>query len=222
MVNLVMYSDQFIPENDKVDARLLDLFTERGQQIGYVPSGPEPDRRFYRERQEYYARLGLDLSVFFDTSSPFDEASLTTLLDCDAIHLSGGNTRAFLHLLKANGLLGVLAQWTRNGGLLIGTSAGAILMTPTVALDAMFSGEDPKAVHDSGALDLVPFEFFPHLNKSADYMPQLLAYSAETSKRIAACKDGDGVVVNGDAVESVGDIVWITNGAICEPLATVC
>lgn len=222
MVSLVMYSDQVIPENEKVDARLLNLLAGRGQQIGYVPSGPEPDRRFYRERQEYYARLDLDLSVFFDTSRPLDEASLTTLLDCDAIHLSGGNTRAFLHLIKANGLLGALAEWTRNGGLLIGTSAGAILMTPTVALDAIFSGEDPKAVHDSGALELVPFEFFPHLNKSADYLPQLLAYSAETSKRIAACKDGDGVVVNGDAVESVGDIVWITNGAICKPLATVC
>jgi dipeptidase E len=221
MMRLVMYSDQVIPENDKVDARLLDLLAERGQHIGYVPSGPESDRRFYRERQNYYAKLGLDLSVFFDTSRPLDEAGLATLLDCDAIHLSGGHTRAFLHILKANSLLGALAEWTRNGGLLIGTSAGAILMTPTVALDAMFSGEDPKAVRDSGALDLVPFEFFPHLNKSADYLPQLLAYSTETSRRIAACRDGDGIVVNGDVVESVGDIVWITNGAICEPLAMV-
>ena len=101
---------------------------------------------------------------------------------------------------------------------MIGTSAGAILMTPTVALDAMFSGEDPMAVRDSGALNLVPFEFFPHLNKSAGYLPQLLAYSTETSRKIAACRDGDGIVVNGDVVESVGDIVWIANGAICEPL----
>lgn len=221
MVSLVMYSDQIIPENDKVDARLLDLLAGRGRHIGYVPSGPEPDRRFYHERQYYYAKLDLDLSVFFDTSRPFDEAELTALLDCDAIHLSGGNTRAFLHLLKANSLLGALAEWTRNGGLLIGTSAGAILMTPTVALDAMFSGKDPRAVLDSDALDLVPFEFFPHLNKSADYLPQLLAYSTETSRRIAACRDGDGVVVNGDVVESVGDIVWIMNGTICEPLAMV-
>ena len=53
-------------------------------------------------------------------------------------------------------------------------------MTSTVALDAMFSGEDPRAVRDSKALDLIPFEFFPHLNKSADYLPQLLAYSTET------------------------------------------
>lgn len=218
MVRLVMYSDQIIPDNDKVDAHLLYLLAGRGHRIGYVASGPEPDRRFYRQRREYYAKLDLDLSVFIDTSGPLDEAGLASLLDCDAIHLSGGNTRAFLHLLRASSLLGALVEWTQSGGLLIGTSAGAILMTPTVALDAMFSGEDPMAVRDSGALNLVPFEFFPHLNKSAGYLPQLLAYSTETSRKIAACRDGDGVVVNGDVVESVGDIVWIANGAICEPL----
>jgi dipeptidase E len=221
MVSLVMYSDQVIPENDKVDARLLDLMAGRGHRIGYVPAGPEPDRRFYRERQAYYARLELDLSVFFDTAGPLHAVRLGTLLDCDAIHLSGGNTRAFLRLLRVNGLLAPLAEWARNDGLLIGTSAGAILMTPTVALDAMFSGEDPGAVRDGGALDLVPFEFFPHLDKSTDYLPQLLAYSTDTSRRIAACRDGDGVVVNDDVVESVGEIVWIKNGAIVASPAMV-
>ena len=94
-------------------------------------------------------------------------------------------------------------------------------MTPNVALDAMFSGDDPRAVHDGGALDLVPFELFPHMDESADYLPQLLAYSSETSSRIAACRDGDGVVVNGNVIESVGDIVWISNGEIVEPLTVI-
>lgn len=221
MVSLVMYSDQVIPENAKVDARLLDLMARRGRHIGYVPSGPDPNRRFYHERQAYYAKLDLDMSFFFDTTETLDGAGLAALLNCDAIHLSGGNTRAFLKRLKDNGLLAPLAEWSRNGGLLIGTSAGAILMTPTVALDAMFTGEDPGAVRDGEALELVPFEFFPHLDKSADYLPRLLAYSAETSSRIAACKDGDGIVINGGVVESIGQIVWILNGAIAEPLTIV-
>ncbi|MEM9107490.1 MAG: Type 1 glutamine amidotransferase-like domain-containing protein [Pseudomonadota bacterium] len=221
MPNLVMYSDQVIPENEKVDARLVDLMSGRGRRIGYVPSGREPDRRFYHERQAYYAKLGLDLPVFFDTTSRFNKAELTALLDCDAIHLSGGNTRAFLHLLKTNGLLGRLAEWARKDGLLIGTSAGAILMTSNVALDAIFTGDDPSAIQDGAALDLVPFEFFPHLDKSEEYLPQLLAYSSKTSSSIAACRDGDGLVVNDHIIESVGDIVWITNGAIVEPLTMV-
>lgn len=218
MVNLVMYSDQIIPENEKVDARLLDLMAGRGRRIGYVSSGPEPDRRFYHERKAYYAKLALDLPVFFDTSARLNEAEFTALLDCDAIHLSGGNTQAFLQLLKANSLLDRLTEWTRKDGLLIGASAGAILMTPSVALDAMFSGDDPRAVENGGALCLVPFEFFPHMDESAHYLPQLLAYSTKTSSSIAACRDGDGIVVHGNVIESVGDIVWITNGEIVEPL----
>lgn len=221
MASMVMYSDQVIPANEKVDTRMLELMAGRGRRIGYVPSGPEPDRRFYREKQAYYAKLGLDLQVFFDTTAPFDGAKLATLLNCDAIHLSGGNTPAFLHHLKVNGLVSPLVEWTQNDGLLIGTSAGAILMTPTIALDALFDGGEPKNVHDGGALELVPFEFFPHLCQSRDYLPQLLAYSLETSRSIAACRDGDGVVVNSDVIESIGDIVWIRNGAIVDPHATI-
>ncbi|WP_170326642.1 Type 1 glutamine amidotransferase-like domain-containing protein [Ruegeria arenilitoris] len=221
MVTLVMYSDQIIPENEKVDARLRDLMAGRGRRIGYVPSGPEPDRRFYLGRQAYYAKLNLELPVFFDTTAPFDAARLTALFECDAIHLAGGDTLKFLQLLKFNGLLSLLAEWVRKDGLLIGTSAGAILMTPTIALDAIFRGDDPFGAQNSKALNFVPFEFFPHLNKSSDYLPQLLDYSSRTLSSIAACKDGDGIVVNDGNIESIGAIVWIKNGVIVDPLMAV-
>ena len=215
MVTLVMYSDQVIAQNRKVDLRLLDLVAGR-KRIGYVSSGPEPDRRYYSERRAYYAGLDLDLSVFFDVGA-VDAEGLADLLDCDAIHLSGGDTRAFLRLLKAHDLMATLSDWALKGGLMIGTSAGAILMTPTVAIDALFTGEDPRAVHDGGALNLVPFEFFPHFDSGTDYLPGLLSYSTTTPNRIAACRDGDGIVVRGSAVDCLGDIVWIRNGAIIQP-----
>lgn len=217
MQRLAMYSDQVIPENHKVDARLLELMSAGECRIGYVPSGPEPDRRFFRERRAYYARLDLDLCFFFDPHGSPARSQLAALLDCDAIHLSGGHTRSFLQLLKSKALIAPIAEWARRGGVLIGTSAGAILMTPTVALDALFTGEDPATVPEGDALELVPFEFFPHLNKSPDYLQQLLSYSAKTRRRLAACRDGDGVIVRGDVVESVGDVVWIQSGSIVEP-----
>jgi dipeptidase E len=217
MVRLVMYSDQVIPENGKVDARLLDLIAGHGRRVGYVSSGPEPDQRFFNGKQAYYAKLGLDLSVFMDVAKPVKADHLAALRECDAIHLPGGDTRAFLHFLRVNGLVATLGDWTRHGGLLIGTSAGAMLMTPTVALDAVFTGEDPKTVRDAGALNLVPFEFFPHFERDTDHLQQLLAYSTTTARRIAACRDGDGIVVTDAGVESVGDIVWIENGVIIAP-----
>jgi dipeptidase E len=215
-----MYSDQVIPENKKVDERLLDLMAMKGRRIGYVPSGPEPDFWFYRQKQTYYARMGLGLDLFFDIEQPFSNSRTSELFACDAIHLSGGNTRSFLHRLRTSGLSEPLANWARNGGLLIGTSAGAILMTPSVALDAMFSGEAPENVRDGAGLNLVPFEFFPHAK--AEYFSLLLNYSRNTSRTIAACRDGDGVVINEGAIENIGQIVWISNGAVVEAPSRVC
>lgn len=214
MVTIVMYSDQVIPKNRKVDARLLDLMAGR-KRIGYVPSGPEPDRRYYSERRAYFAGLDLDLSVFLDIAA-VDADGLADLLGCDAIHLAGGDSRAFLQMLKAHDLMATLSDWALDGGLMIGTSAGAILMTPTVAIDAIFTGEDPRIVHDGGALDLVSFEFFPHVDSGRDYLPELLSNSAKTPNPIAACRDGDGIVVRGGVVECVGDIVWIRNGTVIQ------
>ncbi|MCF3641396.1 Type 1 glutamine amidotransferase-like domain-containing protein [Rhizobium sp. TRM95111] len=219
MCNLAFYSDQIVPPNAAVDRRLLAMMTVRGvgSHIGYIPSGPDPGRRFFRERRAYYARYGLDLDLCFDLDEPPDAAAIDKLFSCDAIHLSGGHTAGFLKRLGASGMHARLAAWARRGGILIGTSAGAILMTPTIASDALFSGAAPEEVEGGAALDLVPFEFFPHLGGKPAYLPELLRYSRLTSRPIVACRDGDGLVVTEGRVECIGDPVWIMDGAARAP-----
>ncbi|UVK41614.1 Type 1 glutamine amidotransferase-like domain-containing protein [Mesorhizobium sp. AR10] len=214
MINAVFYSDQVISANEKVDIRLTKLMRERGRRIGYVPSGPDPDLWFYSEKRAYYARQGLDLDIFYDLDRDHDSAERDALLACDAIHLSGGNTAAFLARLRRSGMLDRLRNWANDGGLLVGTSAGAILMTPTIAVDALFSNKRPEDAKDSAALDLVPFEFFPHVQAKPSYLPDLLAYSTWNSRPIIACPDGDGVVVADGVVECIGDPFWLSNGSV--------
>jgi dipeptidase E len=216
MLNLVLYSDQIIPENDRIDRRLLDLMQPRGSRIGYVASGPDPRRRFFGERQAYYRRYGLDLALFYDLDAAPDSVALRTLLACDAIHLPGGDTLAFLGRLRRRGMLHVLADWAKAGGLLIGTSAGAILMTPNIAVDALFRGAPPEERPDLDALDLVPFDFFPHAQQQR-YLDDLIAYSRTAPRPIIACADGDGVVVTAGRIEAVGAPLWLVGGE-AEPL----
>lgn len=218
MINAVLYSDQVIPANDKVDVRLVELMKGRGPHIGYVPSGPDSNLRFYTERQTYYARRGFILDVFYDLDQEHSDAETDALLACDAIHLSGGNTAAFLIRLKRTGMLEKLRHWALKGGLLIGTSAGAILMTPTIAVDALFSGGRPEDVKEGNALDLVPFEFFPHFQANQSYLPDLLSYSTHNSRPIIACQDGDGLVISEGFAECIGDLVRLSEGA-AEPIA---
>ncbi|WJH39018.1 Type 1 glutamine amidotransferase-like domain-containing protein [Aliirhizobium terrae] len=215
MVNLALYSDQIIPENSAIDARLIALMQSLGlgTRLGYVPSDPEPSRRFFTERKDYYRRIGLDLSLFHD---PDDTTGMDALLACDAIHLSGGHTGGFLARLRRVGMVEPLREWTARGGVLIGTSAGAILMTPTIAVDALFSDSRPEDIRDGEALNLLPFEFFPHLNGKPNFLPDLVRYSKATPRPIIACNDGDGLIVSAGQVELIGNPLWIADGATKE------
>lgn len=47
MKKLVLYSDQEIPENAKVDEKLLALLNKPNPVIGYIPSASDPERKFY-------------------------------------------------------------------------------------------------------------------------------------------------------------------------------
>jgi dipeptidase E len=52
----VLYSDQVIAANRKVDAHLLRLLAKPAPRIGYIPSAPDPEQRFFRDKQSYYAQ----------------------------------------------------------------------------------------------------------------------------------------------------------------------
>lgn len=214
MLRLAFYSDQIVPENQAVDKVLLATLASEGsgKKIGYIPSGPEPDRRYFDERRAYYRRLDLDLCVFHDLDQPQSQNEENLLFHCDAIHLAGGHTGRFLARLKRSGLISRLRTWASEGGLLIGTSAGAIILTPTIATDALFVGKSPQDVINETALDLVPFEFFPHMNSSSSYLPALVEYSTQTPRPIIACNDGDGLVVTNGEIVCVGEPVWVEGG----------
>jgi dipeptidase E len=211
MLRAIFYSDQVIAENAKVDARLVEIIKQHGNRIGYVSSGPDPDFRFFHAKRSYYGQYSLELAVFYDLDADAEQVKLEALLSCNAIHLSGGDTRAFLLRLRRSGMLNVLRDWARDGGVLVGTSAGAILMTPTIAVDALFKGMRPEESEGRDALDLVPFEFFPHAQVPG-YFEDLLAYSNHAQRPIVACSDGDGVVVLGQDIECIGNTTWFFRG----------
>ncbi len=219
MLNLVLYSDQIVPACAAIDLRLVELVASRGagNRIAYVASGPEPDRDFFLAGQAYYGRLGLDLALFFDLDEPHSAGDIAALFASDAIHLAGGHTGGFLQRLKRSGMLGPLSDWARSGGILIGVSAGAIVMAPTIATDALLIGERPEDIEDGAALGLTPFEFFPHLGDDDGYLPALLRYSLSTPRPILACNDGDGIVVSGGRIECFGNPLWIAAGAARPP-----
>jgi len=218
MKKLVFYSDQVLPEADKVGQALVALLDKSQPRIGYIPSRADPQRTYYEGRRAYYARLGLTMATYFELDEAYDPARLDDLLACDAIHLSGGNTYYFLHWLRRRGMLAPLRRYVAEGGVLVGVSAGAILMTPDIGTAALCGDEPLPGESDLAALHLVDFTFVPHLGEIPADLAALQAYSHEHQGVLYACRDGEGVVVDGDQVTCIGDVTVIINGELTTPV----
>jgi len=209
MAKFALYSDQIIPQNREVDRKLLRLLP-LGSTIGFVPSAGDPNGVWAASRRDYYGAIGLNLVCSHDPAVD-TEPSLQRLLSCDAIHLSGGNTRVFRQRLDASGMMSALGEFSARGGVLIGASAGAILLTPNIAVDALFQSQLPSSDAPTG-LGLVDFDFFPHVRAKLDYVPALATYSRSIGRPILGCPDGAGVIVHDGHLELVGVGLVISNG----------
>ena len=105
MTKLILYSNQIIEENNKVDNELLNMLGKTNPSIGYIPSCSDLTRKYFKQRIEYYKALGIHDIQYFDLDKEYDETKIMDIFKCDAIHLSGGNTFYFLNLMKKIGFI---------------------------------------------------------------------------------------------------------------------
>lgn len=214
MPRLVFYSDQILPQGEKIDQELLSMVGKPNPTFGFIPSTGDPEYQFFHDRQAYYARYGINLGVYLELENRYYPEILPSLLACDAIHLSGGNTFNFLTWLRKRNLLPALREYVEKGGILIGVSAGAILMTPDISTATVCGDVVSDAEMDLTALRLVDFAFVPHVDTVAGGLEAVQAYSRSHHLPVYACRDGDGLVVRDDALIRLGDVRLIENGEI--------
>lgn len=208
MAKLVLYSDQVIDENRKVDDELLKLFNKTSPSIAYIPSCSDLTRKYFKEKIDYYKALGIVDLKYFDLDEEYDESRVKEIFTYDAIHLSGGNTFYFLHLLRKRGLIDLLQDYVKEGGILIGISAGSIMMSKDISVAGLGERGDCNniGIEDKSALGLVDFEFAPHWDGNTEYIILLSKYAKDKNKVVYACKDGDGIVIDGNDIKLIGDV----------------
>jgi dipeptidase E len=208
MKKLVLYSAQEIPEDHKVNLELMRLIAKPNPRIAYIPSDFVNDSPWFHSKKTYYAQYGATLEEPVQFGAVLLESGLQNLFAFDAIHLSGGDTSQFLTLLREHHLLERLQNYVALGGVLIGISAGAIIMTPNIFTAYDCGDEHPPEPFDHTALRLVNFAFMPHYEPALEIRCQELAL--ELNRTLYACRDGDGIVVNGDEIRLMGDVLEFT------------
>ncbi|WP_194840879.1 Type 1 glutamine amidotransferase-like domain-containing protein [Filobacillus milosensis] len=214
MGKLYFYSDQVIesPGNKRLDQLLLAGFEAKDIKIGYIPSTEDKDKEYFNTKVQYYKSYGIHNMMFFDLCSEFDSMRIKELMECDIIHLSAGNPIEFRHAIKNRQMDRVLRDYFNNGGTIVGVSGGAVQLGKTTNLFQLFTGKINDEASDT--LNFVDFEFLPHYNRWSDEFKQKVQkYAQETGTKIYAGNDGDGLIVDGDQLHMVGDIVVISENA---------
>lgn len=222
---VVLYSGGQVRSNARLHEAVLDL-ARRGPARGrrrvrmtYVPFTVEGARLFFHRFERRYRAFGgthfgcvpVDLPELARAGSARRRAA-EDLLASDVVYLAGGNTFYFLHHLWRSGLRSVIREFAARGGVLVGMSAGAHLLSPHIELAGYppFDRDENEVGlprNRFAAIGVVDFELFPHYRHSPRYRRALAAWSRRSGRLLYACRDGGGLVIEGDRVRTVGD-VW--------------
>ncbi len=209
MKKLVLYSDQVPDLRDTADKELKALFKEPHPKIGFIPSASDPERKYYNDRKAFYNQLGMELAEYFELDIKWKPDKLKALLACDAIHLSGGNTYYFLTWLRKRQMMDVLRNYVVRGGVLIGVSAGSILMTPDITTSSICGDEMIPGETDFSGLGLIDFCFVPHFGNMSFTIEDVKKYAQEKHRVVYAAKDTGAIIVNGNEIKCIGDVIRI-------------
>lgn len=207
-MTIFLLSDTEHP-NPVLRERLQKEIAAHGNKIAYISSEPQDERREYFGRTaDEYAAISKDISLaYFDLSDAYSDEALARLADFGVIHLSGGNTFAFLDTLRKRNIKPLLERHLHNGGLIIGVSAGSIVMTPAITTASVGDGDvNAIGMTDLTGLGFVDFSFLPHFYNTERGRALAKEYSVASSATLYACSDNDGVFVHAEAVEPLGDV----------------
>ena len=106
-------------------------------------------------------------------------------------------------------MIPVLTQYVARGGVLIGVSAGAILMTPDITTSSLCGDELIPGEKDFSGLGLVDFAFVPHYGYGRFTLDDVKKYAREKQRAVYAARDTGALIVNRNAVKCIGDVTKI-------------
>lgn len=214
-MKLVLYSGGDEKENRRLDKDFIELIGKKNPVVTFIPSSSYLSEQEFKVFVKHYSKYKITRFIHFPVDVPFDKILFQEVMRSDAIHMAGGNTFYFLHSLRKAKLLPKLREFVKNGGVLTGLSAGAILMTENIDMAAypeFDRDENMVNISNFSALKLVDFHFFPHFKNSPRYDAAFKKYTKLHNKIIYACPDGAGLVVDGGELRFVGKCFAFSGG----------
>jgi cyanophycinase len=126
--------DEFRPGCEEMDRAILEAAGGRRPTVLVVPTAAaaENPSRAASNGVAYFSSLGADASALMvlDGSDADNEERLSPVDSADVIYFTGGNPAHLLESLRDSALLRKVRQALDRGGVVAGSSAGAMVMGP--------------------------------------------------------------------------------------------
>ena len=98
-----------------------------------------------------------------------------------------------------------LKRYLQKGGFLVGISAGAMILTPSLGLLTYFE-KKKSASTPQKALKILDFEFYPHFKQDDATTKQLAQYAKAKKTTVLACDDDAGISIKNERIELLGNV----------------
>lgn len=214
-MNLWLFSSGDGRENTDADTDLAKEMRTLRPRLTFIAAAADDSEAYYDEFVARFSRYGYKDFTLLAADRVIPQADLARALTCDLVYLSGGNTFHFLKHARQSGLLRELRRYVALNGRLAGHSAGAIMMTPTIATASFPEfdrDENYVGLTDWQALGLVNFEIFPHYTGAPEYEAALAQVSLSHPVPLYTLSDGACLHVHKRKLTVYGDVALFYRG----------
>jgi dipeptidase E len=197
---LILHSNQSLALTGDRDAELLkSLSGKKLPKILYLPSIRNARRSAFEETMAYYSKLGFTDVQIFEPEEGSREVHSIAMRRADVVHLSGGDVIPFSRRLKETGCDELLKEFLTRGGVVLGVSAGAMILSPSFKTARLY-----RERGEFCGLGLIDFEIIPHASESFPRQDLIEKFAREEGIPIYAMNDGDIIVVHGKKLRTYG------------------
>ena len=151
-------TEQLIPTMTK-----LNEIIDHNKPMLYVPLAMDEFEHPYDDCYEWFNKQITNIEIpSLDMSRTFKELASKDLNDYSAIFIGGGNTYKLLKGLKESGTFDKIQEYIRNNGIVVGCSAGAVILGKDIDIIASMDPNDVKLTDTKGFDVLSGVSVFPH------------------------------------------------------------
>lgn len=180
-----------------IQEKVAHIAKERSYKKAHIITTARPEKEkapWNRVTKKQLEEMGMTVSyIDFDIGESLAD-------DVDLIYVCGGNTFHLLHSIRKSSapIREQIIALCNRGGLYIGSSAGAVLTSPSIAsAGEVHPDKNEDGVEDLTALHFIRQHIIPHYNPSLD--KEIITFQEKyklSEDEIILLRDGEGLYVH--------------------------